>query len=268
MLAHEGTIPDMKRLVRTLSALVLMLAIPLPAFAQTHVIAELGTAPLIGQISSTDELQSDFSREQQLFRSAGSKLGLTPKEYSAFRDRLAARRLAYVTIPRHLDAMSWSSGGQVYVLHDVEIPAGTHGWEIDLAEQTGEVALFIPARCGNLSIVRRSPVHLARSVAPQKQKTVAVSAAETQPAPAPAAAAAPAVYVAPQPAPAAPAAPYQSVAASTPTHHVRLWPLLLVPIIGFLSSSHSHGSFSPAAPLTAGAPGSTPPPASCQTPPK
>lgn len=261
----------MKRLVRTICALVLTLAVPLPALAQTHVIAELGTAPLIGQISSTGELQSDFSREQDLFRSAGSKLGLTSKEYAAFRDRLAAHQLAYVTIPRHLDAMSWSSGGQVYVLHDVEIPAGTNGWEIDLAEQNGEVALFIPARCGNLSIVRRSPVHLARRAVPHKPKAVAVKAASVQPAPpaatpAPAAAAGPAVYVAPQAAPAA--APFQSVASATPAHHFRLWPLLLVPLIGFLSSSHGHGSFSPPVPGVAGAPapGPTPPPASCQTP--
>lgn len=261
----------MKRLVRTLCALVLTLAVPLPALAQTHVIAELGTAPLIGQISSTGELQSDFTRDQDLFRAAGSKLGLTSKEYAAFRDRLAAHQLTYVTIPRHLDAMSWSSGGQVYVLHDVRIPAGTHGWEVDLAEPAGEVALFIPARCGNLSIVRRSPVHLARRAAAHKPKVVAVNNASLQTPPAapaaPAAAPGPVVYVAPQPQPAA-STPVESVAASTPSHHVRLWPLLLVPLIGFLNSSHGHGSFSPAAPLVAGAPapGSTPPPASCKTP--
>ncbi|HET7814373.1 MAG TPA: hypothetical protein VFL13_08350 [Candidatus Baltobacteraceae bacterium] len=264
----------MKHLVRTLCALVLTLAIPLPAIAQTHVIAELGTAPLIGQISSTGELQTDFSREQALFRSAGSKLGLTPKEYAAFGQRLSAHRLAYVVIPRHLDAMSWSSGGQVYILHDVQIPANTHGWEIDLDEPGSQVALFIPARCGNLSIVRRSAAHLARTAVRVKAKSVAVSAANVQSAaaaPAPAAPAQPAVYVTQQPAPAPSAAPYQSVAAATPAvHRPRLWPLLLIPLIGFLSSSHSGAPVMVAAPAVAGAPapGSTPPPASCKTTPK
>jgi len=52
--------------------------------------------------------------------------------------------------------MTWSDAGRVYVIHDVTIPANTRGWEADLREPGAILAVFIPARCGNLSLVRRA----------------------------------------------------------------------------------------------------------------
>lgn len=256
--------------LRTLIAALLSLAIPLPAIAQPHVVAQLGTAPLIGQISSTTQLQSDVSRQRRLFESAGTKLGLTPTEYAQFESRIASKRLAYVTLPRHLDAMSWSSGGNVYVLHDVVIPAGTKGWEVDLREGRSVVALFIPSRCGNLSVVRRMLPAVAQAAPPHP---VMVEAAATQP-PAPAPTVAPAPVVVAPAAPAATPAPYQSVATSTgPAHHFGWWPLLLVPIAALLlhggggsnavgpTISSAPGAPAPAAPTPAPVVGCTPAPA-------
>ena len=247
---------------RAAFALLLTFALPLPAFAQPHVIAQLGTAPLIGQIASTSQLQTDVQRQRHLFEAAGGKLGLTPDEYARFEQRIASKQLTYVTLPRHLDAMSWSSGGSVYVLHDVVIPAGTKGWEIDLREDTGVVALFIPARCGNLSIVRK-PLPAIAQTAPKP--AVVEAAATAQPAPT----AAPATQVVAVPAaPAATPPPYQSAAASTgPAHHVRWWPLLLIPIAAFFFHGGSSPSTVPAlTPVSSVAPtpqpvaGCTPPP--------
>lgn len=256
------------KLARIITALLLTLAIPMPALAQPHVIAELGTAPLIGQISSTSQLQADVTQQRRLFERAGTKLGLTPDEYAQFSARISSRRLAYVTIPRRLDAMTWSSGGRVYVLHDVVIPAHTKGWEIDLQEQHQIVALFIPARCGNLSVLRKPMPALAQA-APAKR--VAVEAAATAP-PQPEQTPAPAVMPAAVALPAAPAAtpaPYTAVATATPaTHHVRLWPLLLIPIIALIAGSHGGSSIPPVGTTTLTNPpgAATPPPASCPTP--
>ena len=237
----------MKRLARITASMVLMIALPLPGFAQTHVIAELGTAPLIGQIASTSALQADVSRQQALFRRAGAKLGLSPREYTQLRDRIASRQVTYVTIPRHLDAMTWSSGGTVYVLHDVVIPAHTNGWEVDLQEQGRQVALFIPARCGNLSVVRRTVPHLA--AAPMRRPVVA-AAQTSPPPPAPPENQNPGPSVVlPQEAPASPPPPYTTVATSTPAvHHLRLWPLLLLPLIGLISGSHGGGNVNTVSP--------------------
>lgn len=218
---------------RTILALLLSISVafPMPALAQTHTIAQLGTAPLVGEITSTAQLQTDVARERRIFEKAGEKLGLTPDEYARFETQLEAKRLTYVTLPRHLDAMSWSSGGRVYVLRDVLIPANTKGWEIDLHEGRMVVALFVPARCGNLSIVRKTLPLIA-----QATPRPAVEAAATA-APAPA----PAQVVALPPAPQATPAPYQSVATTTgPAHHFNWWPLLLVPIAAFFF--HGSGS--------------------------
>jgi hypothetical protein len=208
--------------LRSITALLLSIAIPLPAVAQPHVIAQLGTAPLVGEIASTAQLQADVVRQRHMFETAGNKLGLTPDEYARFEMQIASKRLAYVMLPRHLDAMSWSSGGRVYVLHDVVIPANTRGWEIDLHEGRTVVALFIPARCGNLSVVRKTLPAIAQAK-PRPPIVAAAPAAPATPAPAPA--------VAMPPAPQATPAPYESVATTTgPVHHMRWWPLLLIPI--------------------------------------
>lgn len=225
--------------LRPLLASLLVIALPLPAVAQPHTIAQLGTAPLIGEIASTPQLKDDVSRQRRLFETAGTKLGLSADEYAKFSARIAAGNLSYVTIPRHLDAMSWSSGGNVYVLRDVIIPRGTKGWEVDLQENDQIIALFVPARCGNLSILRRPRVHVA--------KAPVVRAIAYAPSPRPTAApvadvpafAAPA---APQPTP----APYASVAQSTPVHHFRWWPLLLIPIAAMLVNGHGSSPNSPA----------------------
>ncbi len=173
-------------------------------------------------------------------------------------------------IPRRLDAMSWSSGGHVYVVHDVLIPASTYGWEIDLQETDHIVALFVPARCGNLSLLRGPLPAIAK--APVAPPRVAVEAAAT----APPVQEAPAVSMPATPAPTP--APYESVAASTPaTHHLGWWPLLIVPIVAMLVSSHGasgHPSLS-IPPLSNGPPPSTPsipiaptpPPTGCTPPP-
>ncbi len=47
------------KLLRTTIALLLGVTMPLSAMAQPHTIAQLGTAPLIGTIASTSQLQAD-----------------------------------------------------------------------------------------------------------------------------------------------------------------------------------------------------------------
>lgn len=243
-------------MVKRLLALVLCAALPLPALAQTHVIAELGSAPLIGQVSSTAQLQSDVRDQSALFAAAGSDLGLSPREYAAFAQRIAGGRLAYVTIPRHLDAMSWRSGTRVRVLHDVIIPANTKGWEIDLSEPGEIVALFIPNKCGNLSLVRR-PVPLVASVMPVEKPLApaVVEAAQFAPTPAPA--------------PVATPLPYANLALAqppSPSHRTNAWPLLLlVPLIAMFAS-HGHSSPVGFSPLTPAAPAAPAPVAGCPTP--
>ncbi|MGZ6182240.1 MAG: hypothetical protein ACXWNH_06315 [Vulcanimicrobiaceae bacterium] len=72
----------MKSLTRTLTALFLIASLTSPAFAATHVIAELGNAPLLGQLDSTASLQAniiseDSCRFSALWHSASLPAGAT-----------------------------------------------------------------------------------------------------------------------------------------------------------------------------------------------
>ncbi len=253
-------------MLRKISALLLCIALPLPAAAQSHVIAQLGNAPLVGQVASTPALQNDVRNQRSVFEAAGNGLGLTPAEFAQFEQRISDRQVAYVTIPRHLDAMSWRSGNRVRVLRDVIIPAGTRGWEIDLVEHSQILALFIPNKCGNLSLLRRPLPALARA------QQVPPKVASANPAPAPPVPSPAPVAATPMPAAAVTPAPYASLATSTgsapATHKAHLWPLLLLPVIAFFAM-HGHSgpiSFTPGAPVPVGVSAPTPPPAGCATP--
>ncbi len=209
-------------ITRTVAAALLVLTTGLPALAQPIEIATLGRAPLMAESTSAAELQSNFRKNEGLMRRAGMGLGLTPEQYEQFRLALDVGKPNWVTVPRHLDAMTWASGGQVHVLRDVIIPANLKGVEVDLHSGDNLIAIFLPAKCGNLSVIRRSVPHVAAvrnfpvphvaavtAAPPPQQQTVAVTPPVEQP---------PLVAAAPPP-PLVPAAVHRGIG---------LWPLAAV----------------------------------------
>ena len=184
---------------------VMIAAMGLPAIAQPIEIATLGRAPMMGQSTNPGELKANFHKNEALMRQAGLDLGLTREQYEQFRLALDVGKPNWVTVPRHLDAMTWQAGGQVHVLHDVIIPANQKGVEVDLQAGDKVIALFLPAKCGNLSVIRRAvprvatirnfPVpHVAAVVAPPPAQEVA---AVQQPPPPVEVAAAPPPFIPP-----------------------------------------------------------------------
>ncbi|HEX3550193.1 MAG TPA: hypothetical protein VHT53_07460 [Candidatus Elarobacter sp.] len=148
-------------IVRPAAVALLVALTGLPALAQPIEIATLGRAPLMGQSTNAAELQYNFKHNEALMRQAGMDLGLTGEQYEQFRLALEVGKPNWVTVPRHLDAMTWQSGGRVHVLHDVIIPANQKGVEVDLHAGDRVIALFLPAKCGNLSVIRRTVPHVA-----------------------------------------------------------------------------------------------------------
>jgi hypothetical protein len=148
-------------MTRTAAVALLVTMTGLPALAQPIEIATLGRAPLMGQSTNAAELKTNFTKNEGLMRQAGMDLGLTTEQYEQFRLALEVGKPNWVTVPRHLDAMTWASGGQVHVLHDVIIPANQKGVEVDLHAGDKIIALFLPAKCGNLSVIRRNVPHVA-----------------------------------------------------------------------------------------------------------
>ena len=148
-------------ITRPVAAALLVLMTGLPALAQPIEIATLGRAPLMGQSTSAAELKYNFSKNEGLMRQAGMDLGLTTEQYEQFRLALEVGKPNWVTVPRHLDAMTWASAGHVHVLHDVIIPANQKGVEVDLHAGDKIISLFLPAKCGNLSVIRRNVPRVA-----------------------------------------------------------------------------------------------------------
>jgi hypothetical protein len=141
-------------LIRFLLVPLLIALTGLPAFARTTVIAELGTAPLLGTSTSTAQMRARVAGNRAFVEEAVRKLGMSENDYMNFSAAIASSRAQWVTVPRHLDAMTWRSGSHVYVLHDVRIPAGTHGWKVELNSGRENLAVYMPAACGNVSVVR------------------------------------------------------------------------------------------------------------------
>jgi len=225
-----------------LSLAVVMSGIPM-AFASTHV-HQLGIAPLLGVTSSTPALRRAFAEHPETIREAARKIGLSPAEYHAFITKFNRQKPYWGEVPRHLDAMSWAADGHVYALHDVDIPSGVNGWEVDLRERHQLVAIYIPMICGNLSVVRRPirEVAMRPPLPPVPYHPVAAP-----PPPPPLVAAQPPVPIAQQIPPPAPPPPV--------IHH----PHLLLPILAgvaviALLTTHHHGSSSttPTTPSTPG----------------
>jgi hypothetical protein len=142
-------------------AAVLIAATGMPAFAHPIEIATLGRAPLLGQSTNVSELRYNVRTHESRVRRAAYDLGLTRGQYEEFRRALDSKHPNWVTIPRHLDAMTWQSGGQVHVVHDVIIPPNQKGVEVDLTSGDRIVSVFMPAACGNLSVIRRPVPHVA-----------------------------------------------------------------------------------------------------------
>ena len=227
--------------VRSLVALVIFALGAAPAFAKPTVIAELGTAPLLGTSRSTQQLRDTVARNEGALSAAGARLGLTTEQYAQFRAAIDGSHLAWVTVPRHLDAMTWQGGGRVYVIHDVVIPAGTNGWEVDIPEGRRVLALYVPAKCGNLSLVRRQLPAVAMRP-PTRVAALHVAPLEVVP-PAPVVAEAPPVTAAPPEAAPVPATVAQAEfpPAAAAHHGISLLPLLfgLAAFVGGSSPSSS-----------------------------
>lgn len=210
-------------IARPAIGMALAASMTVSAYARPIEIATLGRAPLLGQSATPGELKSNIRKNEALLRRAGLSLGLTSEQYAQFRLALDVGKPNWVVIPRHLDAMTWSAGGDIHVLRDVIIPANQKGLEVDLRSGDRILSVFVPAVCGNISLIRRSVPHVAKIRNFPVPHVAAVVPPAPTPSPAPVAVVPPPEY--------APVA--TTVAPPPPIHHgFSLFPLAaLLPLL-------------------------------------
>jgi hypothetical protein len=166
--------PFYSRTVRATTVALFLAGCVMPASAHMTVIRELGTAPLLGPSSSTAQMRDRVEKNQTLLREAALESGLSLAQFQQVNEAIAASKVQWVTVPRHLTVMTWRSGEHVYVIRDVKIPPRVHGWEVDLKERNAVVAVYLPSACGNLSYVRSARPAVA--VVPHARKPIAIAA--------------------------------------------------------------------------------------------
>ena len=165
-----------------------------PCLSAPTVIAELGSAPLLGPSTSLAELQTNIARNEDRLATAADMVGMTGAEYRAFRVATQTQRPDWGRVPHRLNAMAWYSGGQVHVIRDVEIPVATYGFEYEVVGPTERLFIYLPVACGNLSILRERIRRAAAHKPPMRVAAIAPHVVAPQ-----AAAAAPLAPVAPAP---------------------------------------------------------------------
>jgi hypothetical protein len=219
---------------KTIAASVLFTLLASPVLASTTVISSLGEAPLLGELRSTQDLTQQVFKQTPRLNKAARQLGLTPDQFDEFTTDIATdENVRWVTVPRHLDGMSWESAGRVHVIRDVMIPANTHGWAVYL--KTG-VTVYVPAKCGNLSVLHTPVRHVAAVKAASAPAPVVEAPAAPAEAPPP-------VAVAPAPAEFPTPTPLAAIPPPPPVHHSLLpllGGLLLLPLI-VLAGGGPHG---------------------------
>jgi len=172
--------------LRVLAVSLAVLFLGVPAFASITLYT-LHRDELLGETSSRAEIQQRVAANESRLAMAGSQMGLSSSEMARFFKTFKNTKPAWVTLPRHLDAMSAvHRNGNVYVVRDVIIPAGSSGWEVDLVESHQLVRLFMPASCGNLSVIRTPIRHIAARP-PLPPRHIETAAATPPPSPAPSA---------------------------------------------------------------------------------
>jgi hypothetical protein len=223
-------------LFRFLAMMLFVALLRPPALSATTVVAELGSAPLLGQTTTLAQLQVNVARNEERLATAAAQAGMTPEEFRTFRDAVQTVKPAWGLVPRHLSAMTWFDGSRVRVIHDVLIPAATYGFEYDESTANSRLRIFVPVACGNLSILRERIVRAAGI--PPKREVSSRPVPMIPPMPAPPSIATPATSAAPSPVP----SPTTIYLGSRPKHGI--WPFFAV-LFGFLDFGGGGGSGGP-----------------------
>ena len=182
-------------LTRLVALALAIIAGGAPASASVTVIHALNRDQLLGESTSAADVNRRIAANESRLAMAGAEIGLSSRELQQFLHTFRTSRPEYVQIPRHLDAMTAvHRSGNVYVLHNVIIPAGSRGWEVDLHEPHQLVRLFMPATCGNLSVIRTPVVQHIAARPPLPPRHIETAAATPPPTPAPVAEATPEAF--------------------------------------------------------------------------
>jgi hypothetical protein len=150
-------------------------------FDLTH--DRMASAPL----TMVSDVQQAVILEENRYAQAARKIGLTPREFALFEDRVLFGDVHRTALPTRIDAMAGMHHGRVYAVRNVRVRDGQIAYVVVLPGKR----IYVPVVCGNLSIVRDPrvvarvsravPRRVPRSVVAAKRPIAAVSATRPDP---------------------------------------------------------------------------------------
>jgi hypothetical protein len=114
-------------------------------------------------IAKASEVQQVVVAEKTRYKQAARRIGLTTPEFEEMERRISRGETKRTTLPVHLDAMAGMHRGRVYAIRDVRVLPNQNAYAVVLDDGK---RVYIPAVCGNLSVVRGEAPHIAHAHAP------------------------------------------------------------------------------------------------------
>jgi hypothetical protein len=128
-------------------------------------LVNLSHDPMMHPLTRVADVQQVMVDHKQRYKQAAARIGLTPREYDEMERRIASGEVKRTTLPVRLDAMAALRHGSVYAISDVRVLPSQTAYAVVLSDGK---RVYIPAECGNLSVVSGAPTRIARKAPAQR----------------------------------------------------------------------------------------------------
>jgi hypothetical protein len=111
-------------------------------------------------LAKASEVQQVVVADKSRYKQAAQRIGLTNREFDEMKRHIARGEAKPTTLPVHLDAMAAMHRGRVYAIRDVRVLPNQRAYAVVLDDGK---RVYIPAVCGNLSVVRGKALRIAHA---------------------------------------------------------------------------------------------------------
>lgn len=112
-------------------------------------------------VALVSDVQQALILQDRRYTEAGRKIGLSAREYDEFEKHVLIGEVERTTLPSRLDAMAGLRRGRVYAVKNVRVRSGEAAYVVALDDGK---RVYIPVVCGNLSVLRATPLRAVKRV--------------------------------------------------------------------------------------------------------
>jgi hypothetical protein len=125
-------------------------------------LVDLSHDRITSALAEVSEVQQVVVAEKTRYKQAAQRIGLTIREFDEMERRISRGEIKRTTLPVRLDAMAGMHRGRVYAIRDVRVLPNQNAYAVVLDDGK---RVYIPAVCGNLSVVRGKALRIVHASA-------------------------------------------------------------------------------------------------------